>query len=88
MERSGNLEIPFFENGAGDTTAMAQQMGSGDFAELVHQMEQSDDDPRQCYALVKKRITEFRRSGKAVPDELSRLEKSLLTECMHASQGR
>ncbi|ADJ23890.1 MAG: hypothetical protein J0H37_03980 [Hyphomicrobium denitrificans] len=67
---------------------MAQQMGSGDFAELVHQMEQSDDDPRQCYALVKRRITEFRRSGKAVPDELSRLEKSLATECMHASQGR
>ena len=67
---------------------MAQQMGSGDLAELVHQMEQSDDDPRQCYALVNRRITEFRRPGKAVPDELSRLEKSLATECMHASQGR
>lgn len=79
---------PFLTNGAGDTKDMAQQMGSGEFAELVQQMEQSDDDPRQCYALVKKRITEFRRSGQTVPDELSRLEKRLLTECMHASQGR
>jgi hypothetical protein len=67
---------------------MAQQMGSGEFAELVHQMEQSDDDPRQCYALVKKRITEFRRSGRDVPDELSNLERRLLSECMQASQGR
>jgi hypothetical protein len=67
---------------------MSQQMGSGEFAELVHEMEQTDDDPRQCYALVKKRITEFRRSGRDVPDELSKLEKRFLTECMLASQGR
>lgn len=77
-----------FKNEAGETEDMAQQMGSGELAELVHQMEQSDDDPRQCYALVKKQITEFRRSGRAVPDELSRLERQLLSECMQASQGR
>lgn len=73
---------------AGDPEDMSQQMGSGEFAELVHEMEQTDDDPRQCYALVKKRITEFRRSGRDVPDELSNLEKRFLTECMLASQGR
>ena len=67
---------------------MSQQMGSGEFAELVQQMEQSDDDPRQCYALVKERISEFRESGRDVPDELTRLEKRLMTECMLASQGR
>ncbi len=67
---------------------MSQQMGSGDFADLVHQMEQSEDDPRQCYALVKERISEFRDSGRDIPDELSKLEKQLMTECMLASQGR
>lgn len=67
---------------------MSQQMGSGDIADLVHQMEQSEDDPRRCYALVKQRITEFRHSGRAIPAELSNLEKSLMTECMLASQGR
>jgi len=67
---------------------MSQQMGSGEFADLVHQMEQSEDDPRQCYALVKERITEFRDSGRDVPEELFKLEKLLMTECMLASQGR
>jgi hypothetical protein len=67
---------------------MSQQMGSGDFADLVHQMDQSEDDPRQCYALVKERISEFRNSGRDIPDELSNLEKQLMTECMLASQGR
>jgi len=86
--RSGWRTRMPLKNKAGDTEDMAQQMGSGELAELVHQMEQSDDDPRQCYALVKKQITEFRRSGRAVPDELSRLERQLLSECMQASQGR
>jgi hypothetical protein len=67
---------------------MSQQMGSGEFAELVQQMEQSEDDPRQCYALVKERIAEFRKSGRNVPDELVRLEKRWITECMLTSQGR
>ncbi len=67
---------------------MSQQMGSGNFADLVQQMEQSEDDPRQCYVLVKERISEFRDSGQDIPDELSELEKRLRTECMLASQGR
>jgi hypothetical protein len=67
---------------------MSQQMGSGDIAELVQQMEQSEDDPRRCYALVKQRISEYRQSGNSVPEDLVRMEKSLMTECMAASQGR
>lgn len=64
-----------------------QQMG-GDVAELVRQMEQSEDDPRRCYALVKERINAFRNSGRHVPDDLVRMERALMTECMAASQGR
>jgi len=67
---------------------MSQQMGSGDLADLVQQMEQSEDDPRRCYVLVKQRISELRSSGRDVPDELSKLERRVLTEWMLASQGR
>ena len=67
---------------------MSEQMGGGDIAELVQQMEQSEDDPRRCYALVKQRISEYRQSGNSVPEDLVRMEKSLMTECMAASQGR
>jgi hypothetical protein len=67
---------------------MSEQMGGGDIAELVQQMEQSEDDPRRCYALVKQRITEYRQSGNSVPDDLVRMERTLMVECMQASQGR
>ena len=67
---------------------MSEQMGGGEIAELVQQMEQSEDDPRRCYALVKQRISEYRQSGNSVPEDLVRMEKSLMTECMAASQGR
>jgi hypothetical protein len=67
---------------------MSEQMGSGDIAELVQQMEQSEDDPRRCYALVKQRISEYRRSGNSVPEDLERIERTLMVECMQASQGR
>ncbi len=67
---------------------MSAQMGSGDIAELVQQMEQSEDDPRQCYALVKQRISEYRQSGNDIPEDLKRIEHTLMVECMQASQGR
>jgi hypothetical protein len=67
---------------------MSAQMGSGDIAELVQQMEQSEDDPRRCYALVKQRISEYQRSGNTVPEDLERIERTLMVECMQASQGR
>jgi hypothetical protein len=67
---------------------MSAQMGSGDIAELVQQMEQSEDDPRRCYALVKQRITEYKQAGNTVPEDLVRMERSLMTECLSQSQGR
>ncbi|MGL4397843.1 MAG: hypothetical protein ACRCS9_14980 [Hyphomicrobium sp.] len=67
---------------------MSQQMGGGDIAELVQQMEQSEDDPRRCYALVQERIRQYRESGDRVPDDLARMERVYMTECLAASQGR
>ena len=67
---------------------MTEQMGSGEIADLVQQMEQSEDDPRRCYALVQQRIRAFRQSGHAIPDDLVRMERTLMAECMAASQGR
>ena len=72
----------------GETEDMQLQMGSGEIAELVQQMEQSEDDPRRCYAIVQQRIREYRQSGHSIPDDLVRIEKTLMTECMAASQGR
>lgn len=67
---------------------MSQQMGQVEIADLVQQMEQSEDDPRRCYALVKQRIAEVRQKGAVVPDDLVRLERTLMTECLAESQGR
>ncbi len=67
---------------------MSEQMGGGDIADLVQQMEQSEDDPRRCYALVKQRISEYRQSGNDIPDDLVRMERTLMVECMQESQGR
>lgn len=67
---------------------MSDQMGSGSIADLVQQMEQSQDDPRRCYALVQQKIREYRQAGDNVPDDLVRMEKTLMTECLAESQGR
>ena len=70
---------------------MSQQMGSevhAEFADLVSQMEQSEDDPRRCYALVQERIRNYRQSGESVPEDLVRMERALMTECLSQSQGR
>ena len=70
---------------------MSQQMGSErntDFVELVTQMEQSEDDPRRCVALVQQRMREYRQTGTSIPEDMVRLERRLMTECMAASQGR
>jgi len=67
---------------------MSEQMGGGEIAELVQQMEQSEDDPRRCYALVKQRISEYHQMGTSIPDDLARMERALMVECMLESQGR
>jgi hypothetical protein len=65
---------------------MSEQMHS-EIASLNSQME-NIDDPRQCYALVKERITYYCANGASVPEDLARLERQLLTECLCQSQGR
>ena len=65
---------------------MSEQMQS-EIANINSQMD-SFDDPRQCYALVKERIQNYRAQGASVPEDLARLERHLLTECLCASQGR
>jgi hypothetical protein len=46
------------------------------------------DDPRDAYALVQERIREYRSAGWMVPEELIRVERSMMTEFMAESQGR
>ncbi|MEQ1577897.1 MAG: hypothetical protein ABL894_09605 [Hyphomicrobium sp.] len=65
---------------------MSEQMQS-EIANLNTQIEVLDD-PRQCYALVKERIHQYRASGMKVPEDLARMERQLLTECLCESQGR
>lgn len=65
---------------------MSNQMQS-EIAEISGQME-ALEDPRQCYALVQERIRRYRDRGVTPPDELARMERQLLTECLAESQGR
>lgn len=64
-----------------------QQQMASEIASLSQQME-AMENPRDCYVLVRERIERIQQMGGGVPAELSRLEKSLLTECLAESQGR
>lgn len=64
-----------------------QQMQS-EIAELNSRLEELDEDPRACLILVKDRIGKYRAAGKRVPEELERIERRVVTECLAASQGR
>jgi hypothetical protein len=46
------------------------------------------EDPRACYARVQRRMRELRAAGRAIPEDLARLERHLVAECMAESQGR
>ena len=46
------------------------------------------EDPRVCYAMVQDRIRQMKLSGEEVPEDLQRLERTLLTDCYAESQGR
>ena len=58
--------------------------------EIVELNDQLDviDDPRECYTLVKQRIEEHNNAGEKVSEDLEMLERSLLNDCLLASQGR
>ncbi len=65
---------------------MSEQMQS-EIAELANRFEELGD-PRACYALVQERIRSYQKHGKAIPEDLQRLQRQLMTECMAESQGR
>jgi hypothetical protein len=46
------------------------------------------DDPRDAYALLQQRIREYRIAGWSVPEELIRVERTMITDFMAESQGR
>lgn len=58
-----------------------------EIAEINSRIEESED-PRECYQLVREKIRTHEMRGEAIPDDLKRLERALLTECNSQSQGR
>jgi hypothetical protein len=46
------------------------------------------DDPRDAYAMVQDRIRQYRTAGWSVPEDLIRVERSMMTDFMAESQGR
>jgi hypothetical protein len=64
---------------------MTDQMQS-EIAELNSQLEEIDD-PRRSYAMVQERIRLYRTLGREVPQELVRIERRLLNDCLLESRG-
>lgn len=61
-----------------DTAEIAEINSKWDMAE----------DPRDCYRLVREKIKRHESRGEIIPEDLRRLERSLLAECRAESQGR
>ena len=66
--------------------AMSQTM-KAEIVEINSRIEEAED-PRECYQLVREKIRTHELRGEAIPDDLRRLERVLLTECNAESQGR
>lgn len=64
---------------------MTDQMQS-EIAELNSKLEEIDD-PRRSYAMVQERIRLYRTLGREVPQELVRIERRLLNDCLLESRG-
>jgi hypothetical protein len=64
---------------------MTDQMQS-EIAELNSKLEEIDD-PRRSYAIVQERIRLYRTLGREVPQELVRIERRLLNDCLLESRG-
>jgi hypothetical protein len=63
------------------------KQSGADIAVLLTSIE-DHDDPRDAYAMLQERISEYRSAGWSVPDELIRVERTMMTEFMAESQGR
>ena len=58
-----------------------------EIAEINSRIE-DQEDPRDCIQLVREKMRTHEQRGEAIPDDLRRLERTLLTECNAQSQGR
>jgi chorismate mutase len=76
-----------FEGEAGTRDKVMSDQMQSEIAEINQKIEQIDD-PRRCYALVQERIRKLRQAGRMVPDDLARIERQLMVECLAESQGR
>ena len=63
------------------------QTVKAEIAEINSRMDETGD-PRDCYRLVREKIRSHEQRGEMIPDDLRRLERSLLAECNAESQGR
>lgn len=63
------------------------EMLKAEIAEINSRIE-SSDDPRECYQLVREKIRLHEARGEKIPEDLRRLERTLMTECNAESQGR
>lgn len=66
---------------------MSSEQMQSEIAQLNNEIDECDD-PRLGYRLVQDRIRAYRQNGRAVPDELARLEKQMVAQCLEESQGR
>ena len=73
---------------------MLLREGSGMTEEVEREIEEVNlridelDDPRACYAMIRERIRKHRLAGESIPEDLQRLERAMLAECLAESQGR
>jgi hypothetical protein len=66
---------------------MARSKPESELAVLLTAIDEQDD-PRDAYALVQERIEQYRVGGWSVPEDLIRVERTMMTEFMAESQGR
>ncbi|MCB1548519.1 MAG: hypothetical protein KDJ41_11900 [Hyphomicrobiaceae bacterium] len=55
---------------------------------LVNRAADRQIEWRDAYERVHGRLSEIRRAGLDVPDDLARMERQIATECVSESQGR
>ncbi len=86
VEQTGS-DLPFDGPGEHNEWKMMSEQMQSEIAELQNRFEELDD-PRACYALLKERINTYRARGRMVPEDLQRMERQIMQECLQESQGR
>lgn len=65
---------------------MSDQM-QAEIADINVRLEQLDD-PRQCWVMLQQKIDQMKSAGWVIPEDIMRLERQLMVECLAESQGR